>query len=204
MKYLRTFTLGAVFVGLNLVMGTASAQTVIYKEVERETMMGRGFTTPQRSQSYIIYSTATHRPLALIRSSILQGFRYYSVRTNLSEFNVIRGIVGAKGNETMFFQSTASTNSFGTFTVYAYFARGRDATLELGNGTTVDLPRTLKATTRTVNNVLGAPYVWEATSTMQFQPQETRLANAETLQQTIERIRTRLEAQGYERTPNSA
>jgi exonuclease VII large subunit len=68
----------------------------------------------------------------------------------------------------------------------------------------VDLPRTLKATTRTVNNVLGAPYVWEATSTMQFQPQETRLANAETLQQTIERIRTRLEAQGYERTPNSA
>ena len=209
MKYLQNILLVTVFTVLNLVPGNAPAETVIYKESARESSTGNGFTTQYRRQTFILYSTTTQRPLALIHSTMSPTLqmKWYSVITNVSDYQVVRGIAGPKGNETVMFRTTTTTNSTGRFDSYTYFTRGHDATLDLGNGTTVVLPKTMKATIRGVDDVLGFPSVFESSSAVsQFQPLDTRIANTqgETLAQTIERIRARLEAQGYERSPGSA
>jgi len=209
MKYLQKILWSAVFTVLNLSPGNAPAETVIYKETARESSVGNGFTTLYQRQTFILYSTATQRPLALIHStsSPTLQMKWYSVITNVTDYNLVRGIASPKGNETVMFRTTLTTNSTGHFDSYIYFARGRDTSLDLGNGTTVELPRTMKATIRGVDNALGFPSVFESsTAVWRFQPLDTRIANTqgETLAQTIERIRARLEAQGYERAPGSA
>ena len=62
----------------------------------------------------------------------------------------------------------------------------------------------MKAVSRVIENSNGFPAVFESTSTLQFQPEDTRIANSsgESTAQTIERIRLRLEAQGYVAAPN--
>lgn len=205
MQYLRIILLGVVFFELSLVFGSARAETVIYKQSERGTTVGHGFGTVNRSQSFILFDTLAQRPLVVIRhSSTLGEFKYYSIITNLSDYNLTRGVMGTKGNETVFFRTLASTNSSGQFYAFAFFARGRDATLDLGNGTSAAFPKTMKGTTRSVDNLLGTPYVFESSAILRFQLEDTRIANtqAETLEQTIERLRLRVEAQGYVRAPN--
>ena len=206
MKYLRVILLGVVLSKLSLVLGSARAETVIYKAIERGTTVGNGFTTANRSQSFLLYSTASQRLIGVIRSSSspVIGAKYYSVITNVSDYNVVREITGARGSETLFFRMVASTNNSGQFYAYAFFVHGRDATLDLGNGTTAAFPKTMKGTTRSVDNLLGSPYVFESSSVLRFQLGDTRIANtlAETPEQTIERIRARLEAEGYLRAPH--
>jgi len=216
MRYLRIILLSTVLCALSF--ASAQAEIVVYKAIERGTTVGNEFESSDRSQSFFLCSTALQRLVGVVHASSSHGVtkfdigtvkydgpKSYHITTNLSDYTVVRGITGGRGIETMIFRSIASTNSSGRFMVYAYFARGRDATLDLGNGTTVELPKTMKATTRWADNVLGPPYVSESSSTVQFQREDTRIANMqmETPEQTIERIRARLEAQGYVRGPNS-
>jgi len=205
MKTRRSILLGAAFVLPILFLDCTLADTVIYMESGRQTTVGKGFETKDRFQLFIVYDTAVQRPIGAIRftSSSWSGFKYYSILTNMMDYNVVRGVGGPKGNETLWFRTMTSTNNTGRFFTYAYFARGRDSTLDLGNGNTADLPRTMKVITREADDTLGAPYVSEAISVLQFQREETRIANtsAETLDQTLERVRLRLEAKGYVRTP---
>ena len=209
MKYSHCIRLGTVIAVMNLSSGDASAETLVYKESAREASTGNGFTTKYRRQTFILLSTETKRPLALIHSTISPTLqmKWYSVVTNVSDYQIVRGVASPKRNETVIFRTTATTNSTGHFESYTYFARGRDTTLDAGNGKTVVLPKTMKATIRGIDNVFGYPSVFESSSAVsRFLALDTRIANTqgESLAQTIERIRARLEAQGYERAPGSA
>ena len=174
------------------------AGVVVYKEGERIMVFGNSRQGAARLQSFIVYDVVEQRPVAGIGFFSAGTGKYYVASTNTTGSFFTQKIEGPTGSQTVFGR-TSTTNDNGKVSHSSYFARGRDMTLDLGNGETVELPRTLKAMTRAIDHSNGFPAVYESSSTLQFQERDTHQANtgAETPLQTIERIRARLEAQGY-------
>jgi hypothetical protein len=178
----------------------ALADIIVFRESEtaRVTVAGRVVSFP--IVTYIVHDTESdqYSALGLIRAG---ANKYYSV-TNNTRHQVTRGIAGPGGNY-MVFSKVADSNDDPSAIVSSYFAKGRETTLELGNGNTAQFPRSAKAVTRGVQSASGQIGIYESSSTLVFQFTETKTANTagESMAAVIERLRQRFVAQGYVPAP---
>ena len=194
---MKTLLLAALLV---LIPWAARADLVIYREAEsaRVTVAGRQVALPVTT--YIIHDTASES-FSAIGSFRVGADKYYAI-TNKSENRLTQGISGPGGTFTVVSQSADASKNPDVIHG-SYFAKGRETTLDLGNGATAQFPRSLKATTRAVQSSGGQIFIYESSSTLVFQATETKRANqaGENAAAVIERIRQRLESQGYVPAP---
>jgi len=162
------------------------------------TAAGREASVPVTT--YVVYDT-TAKTIDAIGSFRFGPNKFYAV-TNSNGYLVQQGIAGRLGNYTVLARTTTSNDAPDTI-VSTYFAKGRESNLELGNGNTASFPRSLKAVTRSLILSSGNLGIYESSSTLVFIATETKAANSsgETAAMVIERIRQRLEAQGYTPAP---
>ena len=123
--------------------------------------------------------------------------KYYAI-SNTPDYVVRQGIPGRLGNYTVL-AKTGNTNDNPDVITAMYFVKGRESTLDPGNGSNATFPRSLKAVTRTLQFSSGNLAIYESSSTWIFLSTETRKANVagDSAATVIERIRQRLAAQGY-------
>ena len=172
------------------------AELLVYRENERAhlTTAGREITLPVTS--YWVYNTAT-KVADFIGFFKIGPKRFYSI-TNSDQYLVRQGLSGRLGDYTVLTR-VATSNEFPNTLTASYFAKGRESSIDLGNGNTAHFPRSLKAITRSLQIVDGNLATYESSSTLILVTTETKTANSsgETAAMVIERIRLRLEAQGY-------
>jgi hypothetical protein len=187
------------FVGIAL-CSSLRAELLVYRESERAlvTVAGREVAVPVTT--YWVYDTITGS-IEAIGAFKVGPNKIYAITNGLS-YVVRQGIAGRLGNYTVFAR-TASTNDDPNTITSMYFAKGRESSLDLGNGNTANFPRSMKAVTRALQLSGGQLGSYESSSTLVLQSTETKTANAadDTAAIVIERIRQRLEAQGYVAAP---
>jgi hypothetical protein len=181
---------------LTLSFPSLRAELVVYRENERAhlTTAGREIILPVTS--YWVYDTTT-RTVDFIGYFKIRSHRIYAI-TNSNKYLVRQGLSGRLGDYTVLTR-IATSNDLPNTLAASYFAKGRESSIDLGNGNTASFPRSLKATTRTLEIVDGNLATYESSSTLVLVITETKIANSsgETAAMVIERIRQRLEAQGY-------
>lgn len=176
------------------------ADLVVYRESERAHITVAGREATVAITTYVVHDTTTQTADAIGAFKVGPN-KFYAV-TNGTKVVITQGIAGRLGSYTVF-SNTATTNDDPDVITSSYFAKGRDSTLDLGNGHSISLPRSLQAVTRAVQRSSGNLAIYESTSTLIFQSTETKTANeaGDTRAAVIERIRQRLEAQGYRPAP---
>lgn len=175
---------------------------VVYRESERAlvTVAGREVTVPV--VTYIVHDTVAGS-FDSIGAFKVGANRLYAI-TNNTQHRITKGIAGRLGNHTVFSKVASSNDSPSTIAA-SYFAKGRETTLDLGNGAAATFPRSLKAVTRALEFSTGQLATYESSSTVIFQFTETKRANVagDSALVVIERIRQRLEAEGYAPAPGA-
>jgi hypothetical protein len=177
-----------------------NADVIVYRESEtaRVTVAGRTVTVPV--MTYVVHdlNSGEFSAIGLLR---IGANKYYGI-TNNTGHRITRGIAGPMGNY-MVLSKVLDSNDSPDVIVSSYFARGRETTLDLGNGNTASFPRSMKATSRSVSSSGGHLAIFEGSAAVVFQATETKTANTagENVAAVIERLRLRFEAQGYVPAP---
>ena len=173
------------------------AELVVYRESETAHVIVSGREATVQANTYWVYNPATFE-LSTIGYFAIGSTKAYAI-TNISTYVPSPDVHGNNGYYVVF-SRTATTNDSPDTIMSAYFARGRRTYLDIGGGRRIaTLPRTMKAMTRSLQRVSGQLAIYESTSRVVFQVSETKRANeaGENAAVVIERIRQRLEAQGY-------
>ncbi|HTD68653.1 MAG TPA: hypothetical protein VK846_19195 [Candidatus Limnocylindria bacterium] len=181
---------------LTILATALQAELIVYRESERAHVTGAGVEATVPVTTYIVYNTVS-QSIDSIGAIKFGSTKIYAI-TNSSSYKVTRGIAGKSGNYTVLSRIEGPAENPETISA-SYFAKGRESTLPLGNGNTATYPRSLKAITRAVQTSGGQLATYESSSTVVFQATETKTANeaGDTAADVIERIRLRLENQGY-------
>ena len=179
-----------------VVLLPARAELLLYRESEMAHVTGAGAEVTLPVTTYVVLDSVTYSS-HVIGTFKIGGNKFYAI-TNSPAYLVTQGIRGRLGSYTVIAR-TANTNDDPNTLTSSYFAKGRESTLDLGNGNTKSFPRSLKAVTRAVQISSGQLASYESTSILIFQSTETKRANetGDTAAAIIERLRQRFEAQGY-------
>ena len=179
----------------------ARAELVVYRESELARVIVRGLEQTVRVTTYWAYNPTTYELNAIGYFSI-GSTKAYAI-TNETNFKPSPEVNGRNGRYVVFSRA-ATTNDSSDIIISAYFAKGRVTYLDIGNGQRItSMPRAMKAITRSVQRVSGAFAIYESSSKVVFQFSETKRANeaGDDAATVIERIRQRLEGQGYVPAP---
>jgi hypothetical protein len=175
------------------------AELIVYRESERARVIGSGVDVTVPVTTWVVYNNST-QSFDVIGAFRAGTNKYYAISN--STYRVTQNVAGPRGSYTVI-SRTVDSNDDPNVISSSYFAKGSESNLQLGNGATMMFPRLLKAVTRAVIYSNGQLATYESSSTLFFQARETKRANegGDTASAVIERIRQRLEAQGYTPVP---
>lgn len=174
---------------------SARADVVVYRLKQTGKFIGSGVELSLKGKGFVLIDPDTRQGYTIF-SAIVLGEKIYSVSS--FENTRIYTLTGA-GKTYTAFSSGSYSNSVAGGRDRNQFSIGRNSTFPITPARSITFPRVIAGTASIVNFADADAMLLDGKATAVFSATDTRTANnaAETLDQTLQRIRDGLIAQGY-------
>lgn len=184
----------------------ASAEILIFRTLEKSTLIGQGTKIKVKGLGYSVGNWDTGYSMGLTTFE-LNGVRYYATEptTNSNEFIITEKVTPKKTTtSTVITRTTKEILSNGVYQEQQVLMKGKDTVLTISPFRSVLYPRSFKGTAVSMSEGSAGAILSYGSFRSLFLPEETYGANqfGFSVDQVVDQIRTRLISEGYSEFPS--